>query len=158
MSDTLLAGGRTLVFPDGLVGYPEWQRFELEASPDGSPVAWLQGKDEEEACFLVTEPALVCPTYEVDVPRHVRTALGLEAKQLPAMLCMLVVQPEPLTITANLLGPIIYNPDNGLACQVVLADSGYPARYPVVVTDPASANSTSIHTPGSRSAEGGAAC
>ena len=46
---------------------------------------------------------------------------------------MLVIQPDPMTITANLLGPIVYNPDTGDACQVVLSESSYSARYPVVV-------------------------
>jgi flagellar assembly factor FliW len=159
MSDTLLTGSRKLIFPDGLIGYPKWQRFELEGSPDGSPVAWLQGKDEEGACFLVTEPTLVCPAYTVEVPPYVRAALGLELEQAPGMLCMLVVQTEPLMITANLLGPIVYNPDSGLACQLVLADSGYPARYPVVVTDPVTASSEpGGHTRGAGSTRGGAAC
>lgn len=135
MSDVPLTGRIRLRFPEGLVGYPEWQHFELESSPDGSPVAWLQGKDEEGACFLVTEPTLVCPSFSVDVPAPVRAALGLGPAQAPRMLCMLVIQPEPLTITANLLGPIAYNPDNGLACQMVLAESGYSARHPVVVAD-----------------------
>jgi flagellar assembly factor FliW len=135
MSESPLTGPRTLIFPDGLVGYPDWQHFELERSPDGSPVAWLQGKDEEEACFVVTEPSRVCPTYAIDVPAHVRAALGLGPDQEPSTLCMLVIQPEPLTITANLLGPIVYNPDTGLACQMVLAESRYSARHPVVVAD-----------------------
>lgn len=132
MADTPLTGKRKLIFPDGLVGYPEWRHFELESAPDGSPVAWLQGKDDDEACFLVTEPRLVCPTFSIEVPAHVRAALGLAPEQEPATLCMLVVQPEPLTITANLLGPIVYNPESGLACQMVLAESSYSARYPVV--------------------------
>ena len=139
MSDVPLTGRRTLTFPDGLVGYPEWQHFELESSPDGSPVAWLQGKDEEGTCFLVTEPALVCPTFSIDVPPHVRVVLGLGPEQAPGTLCMLVIKPEPLTITANLLGPIVYNPDSGLACQMVLAESAYSARHPVVVAGPGAA-------------------
>ena len=134
MSDTPLTS-RALIFPEGLIGYPEWQHFELEPSLDDFPIAWLQGKDEEGVCFLVTVPTLVCPTFSVDVPAYVRAALRLGPEQEPAMLCMLVIQPDPLTITANLLGPIAYNPDNGLACQLVLADSGYSARHPVVVPD-----------------------
>lgn len=140
MSDTSPSRVRTLIFPDGLVGYPAWQHFELEVSADGSPVAWLQGKDEEGVCFLVTEPALVDPTYSVDVPPHVRVALRLQGEQAPGTLCMLVIQPETLVITANLLGPIVYNPDSGLACQLVLAESGYSARHPVVAGGVAAAD------------------
>ncbi|HHX43219.1 MAG TPA: flagellar assembly protein FliW [Chloroflexi bacterium] len=135
MSQAPLVGKRMLIFPDGLVGYPEWRRFTLEGAPDGSPVAWLQGMDDEGASFLVTEPRLVCPTFTIEVPAHVRAALGLAPTQEPRTLCMLVIKPEPLTITANLLGPIVYNPDSGVACQMVLAESNYSARHPVVVTE-----------------------
>jgi len=134
MSDTPLIRRRVLTFVDGLVGYPQWQHFELELPPDGSPVAWLQGTDEEEVCFLVTDPTLVCPTFSIELPAYARAALGLAPNQVPGMLCMLVIQPEPLAITANLLGPIVYNPENGLACQLVLAESGYSPRHPVVVS------------------------
>ena len=124
-----------LTFPEGLVGYPEWQHFELDLPLDGSPVAWMQGVDKQRACFLVTDPILVCPTYSIEVPGQVRAALGLRLDQAPRVLCILVVQMEPLTITANLLGPIVYNPDNGLARQLVLADSGFSPRHPVVVPE-----------------------
>ena len=155
MSDTPLAGKMTLTFLDGLVGYPDWRHFELEDAPDDSPVAWLQGKDEEGVCFLVTEPTLVCPTFAVEVPWHVRAALGLGPEQAPGMLCMLVIQPEPLTITANLLGPIVYNPDTGLACQLVLAESAYSARHPVVVGGVMNGDSPAA---GSQAVRGGSAC
>lgn len=155
MSDTPLTGRMTLTFPDGLIGYPDWQHFELEEAPDGSPVAWLQGKDEEGVSFLVTDPTLVCPAFSAEVPRHVRAALGLGPEQAPGTLCMLVIEPEPLTITANLLGPIVYNPDTGLACQLVLAESAYSARHPVVVSDAVSGDSPAAAP---QAEQGGPAC
>ena len=92
----------------------------------------LQCQDLKEVSFLVTVPQLVCPSYSFETPPGARQLLGLSPAEEPAALCILVVRQDPLVITANLLGPLIYNPDTGLACQLVLADSTYSAQHPVV--------------------------
>ena len=132
MPDKTLKRSLHLTFPEGLVGYPEWQRFVLEELPDGGPVAILQSEDAKETSFVVTAPHLVCPSYAFETPMSVRQLLGLSPGQEPAALCVLVVRQQPLEITANLLGPLVYNPATGLARQLVLNDSTYSARHPVV--------------------------
>lgn len=138
MPNQLLERSLELTFPEGLVGYPEWSRFILEELPDGGPVAMLQSQDVKEISFLVTVPRLVCPSYAFDTPASVRQLLGLSAGQDPAALCMLVVRQDPLVITANLLGPLLYNPATGLAYQLVLSSSTYSAQHPVVPRGPGS--------------------
>ena len=138
MPDLLLKRSLDLTFPEGLVGYPEWNRFTLEELPDGGPVAMLQSRDAKEICFLVTVPRLVCPSYAFETPARVRQLLGLSPGEDPAALCILVVRQEPLMITANLLGPLLYNPATGLAHQLILGDSTYSARHPVVPQGPCS--------------------
>ena len=137
MPDQLLDKSLELTFPEGLVGCPEWKHFVLEELPDGAPVAILQSQDEKDISFLVTVPTLICPSYSFPTPPSVRRLLGLSTSQEPKALCMLVVRQEPLLITANLLGPVAYNPLTGLACQLVLSDSPYSARHPVVPPAPA---------------------
>ena len=132
MSQQLLERSLELTFPEGLVGYPEWNRFVLEELPDGGPVAMLQSQDAEEISFLVTVPQLVCPSYSFETPPGARQLLGLSPAEEPAALCILVVRREPMVITANLLGPLVYNPATGLAYQLVLDGATYSARHPVV--------------------------
>lgn len=120
-----------LFFPKGLIGYPEWRRFHLEWLQEDDPVAVLQSDDAVDVWFYVTAPELVLPAYSVAIDPALREALDLGQGQEPTTLCVLVVRDEPLTITANLLGPILYNPENGLAYQVVLQDTNYSPRYPV---------------------------
>jgi len=136
MPERVLQRSFELTFPEGLVGYPEWQHFVLEEPPDGGPVAMLQSQDAEEISFLVTVPRLVCSSYTFETPLCVRGLLGLSPTEEPAALCVLVIRQDPLTITANLLGPLLYNPTTGLAYQLILNDSPYSARHPVVPKGP----------------------
>jgi flagellar assembly factor FliW len=51
-----------------------------------------------------------------------------------------VSKSEPVTATANLIGPIVINRRTGLAKQVVLSNHAkYDARYPLVTTETANA-------------------
>src|SRR5207248_167863 len=84
----------SIVFPDGLVGCPDWKRFALLVDEDEEmPVAVLRSLDDPEVELLVTDPALLDPNYI--------TAVGLEQA---AVYCTLTVG-EDGWITANLLGP-----------------------------------------------------
>lgn len=142
-----------LTFPEGLVGYPEWRRFRLEAGPDALPVAVLQSLDDESLFLLVTMPELVCSDYAYTLPSAARSLLGLEPEQGARALCTLVIRDEPFSITANLLGPIVYNPAKGLACQLVLADTSYSPQHLVTPAEGAGQESGDTWA-----ADGGAAC
>jgi len=124
--------GVSLYFPRGLVGYPGWRRFRLAWLREDDPVAVLQSDDEAKVWFYVTSPKRVLPSYSVTLDPTLHAALELAEDEEPGMLCILVVHEDPLAITANLLGPILYNRRNGLAYQVVLQDTTYSPRHPVV--------------------------
>lgn len=135
MSDARAAGALQLTFPEGWVGYPEWRRFTLHDAPEGGPVALLQSLDDADLYFMVTIPALVHPGFRLDVPPATRALLQLVPDQEPATLCLLVLRDDPPALTANLLGPIVYNAASGLACQLVLNDAEYSARHPVALPE-----------------------
>lgn len=123
-------------FPQGLVGCEDWKRFALIEEPD-EPVSLLQCLDHLETCFLVTDPLKVCPNYQWDWP--------LEGPSFPApldpadlmVLCTLGVSEDGQRVTANLLGPLVIDRRRRIGVQLVLADSDYSTRYPVVSAPPA---------------------
>jgi flagellar assembly factor FliW len=134
-----------IVFADGMVGCPEWRRFRLSPDPDGGPVMLLQSLDEETVSLLVSSPAAIYPGYRPRLGSEDLVALDLADVASARLYCVLTVRQNPLTITANLLGPIVVNPATGAARQVVLAETNYPTRFPVVggecVAKPAAAPS-----------------
>ena len=60
-----------------------------------------------------------------------RAALGAAQDGDLEWLCLLNVESNPLTVTANLLGPLVINQLTNVARQVVLSGSGYSAKHVV---------------------------
>jgi flagellar assembly factor FliW len=132
LTTTLGEESPTIEFPAGLVGFDEWKRFVLITHPSGGPLRLLQSLDDRRVSFLVASPYHVVPDYRLSLAEADTLALRLADPAAADVYCILSVQEEPLTVTANLLGPLVVNWQAGLGQQVILADSGYGTRYPVV--------------------------
>lgn len=118
-----------MIVTEGLVGCPTWQHFTLEATPEMAPIGVLRCLDEEGISFYVVHPRYIVQDYQVTLTDSDRELLELPDGGSPEVLCILVVRADPLTISANLLGPIVWNTANGRARQLVLANSGYSAQH-----------------------------
>ena len=120
-------------FPRGLVGFADWRRFLLLEDPDEAPVAILQCVDDTDVSFLVTDPSYVTPDYDLELaPEDIRE-LGLTNAERARSVCILTVRQGPVTVTANLLAPIVINSDTLVARQVIMESTHYSTRHPVLV-------------------------
>jgi flagellar assembly factor FliW len=119
LSTAELEADAAIYFPDGLVGCPDWKRFVLLVEEDEDmPVAVLRSVEFPEVELLITDPALIDPAYRthIDSPKS-------------AVYCTLTVSDG--WITANLLGPLVIDPELRQGRQLVLTDTPYTARHPV---------------------------
>ena len=116
-----------IIFPDGLVGCPDWKRFVLLVDDEEElPVAILRSLDNPHVELLITDPALVDPLYTSKLVNSIET-------QDPVVYCTLSVGDDGW-ISANLMGPLVIDPRSRQGRQVVLADAGYSTRHPVAQT------------------------
>ena len=119
LSTAELEADAAIYFPDGLVGCPDWKRFVLLVEEDEDmPVAILRSVEFPEVELLITDPALIDPTYRA----HIESPES-------AVYCTLTVSDG--WITANLLGPLVVDPATRQGRQIVLTDSSYSSRHPV---------------------------
>ena len=116
----------TVVFDDGLLGFPAAQRFALIAVDNDSDLYWLQSIDDGSLAFLTTSPWVNFPEYEPDIPDSDREALGLDSPDDASVICLLTVDRDRALVTANLLGPVVINLKSRRARQVVLHDQPWP--------------------------------
>ena len=122
----------TIVFPNGLVGCDGWKRFVLMVDDTvEAPVATLQSLDDAEIALLVTDPTVAVPGYRVPVTREDRAELGLPDGTAPVVYATLSIGADGWG-TANLLGPLVINPITRRGKQLVLTDSTYGTRHPIV--------------------------
>jgi flagellar assembly factor FliW len=123
---------RDLVFDDGLIGCPEWQRFVLEPDAAGPAILELRSLDEDGVALYVADPFTIQPEYEFEVGEEDSNALELTDPGDALVLVILTVRDESASVTANMLGPLVINVRTGRGRQLVLAESGYSVRHPIV--------------------------
>ncbi len=111
-----------IVFPDGLLGFAGERRFILlPAAPQG--VFWLQSADEGTLAFLLVDPFLAFPGYEIEVP-DTWTAAG--APPLVLAIATLGRGDEPCTV--NLQAPIVFDLTARVGRQLIASDNGRSVR------------------------------
>src|SRR6266852_5147524 len=118
-----------IVFPNGLVGQPDWKRFVLMTPEEDGTIQVLQSVEQAELALMVTSPMQIIANYNVPLSRDERAVLELEADEQPTVLCTISIHSN--LITTNLVGPLVVNSRNGLGAQVVVIDSPYSTRHPV---------------------------
>ncbi len=122
---------KVIRFPDGLLGFPEQQRYVLVQNPSGGPFQWLQSVDEPALAFVAAEPGHFFENYAVPASSEELRALCLESMEDAVVLVLLVVPPDPSRITANLQGPLLINPDARVGRQLVLQVPEYTTRHAI---------------------------
>jgi flagellar assembly factor FliW len=111
-------------FPQGLIGFPACHRFVLvRAERDG--LFWLQSAEHGSLTFLLVDPFLFFPGYEVEVPPPDLAELGAGEEGDVAVLAIVTLPRGPGELpTANLQGPLVLNLRTRRAKQVALGEEG----------------------------------
>lgn len=118
-------------FPQGVVGFPDMTRFFLYSDERVAPLAWLHSLDDPALAFLVSDPFLFFPEYEVNVklPPALRKQMG-EQQDL-RVLAIVTIQSDFSKSTVNLLGPLVVNARTRNGWQIILEDERLSTRNPL---------------------------
>jgi flagellar assembly factor FliW len=118
-----------ITMDDGLLGFPEFHRYVLACDQEQAPFLWLQCVGEPDLAFVVVDPLLFFPGYQVSVKAEDLRSLELEDITEATILTVVVIPLNPMDITTNLRGPLIINPHNNKAKQLVLIDDRYHTKH-----------------------------
>ena len=132
-----------LIFPRGLVGFPEQVRFALlRGAPAPTPAAtpapaslegpfyWLQATDSPELAFLVANPAHFFKDYHVSIREETQADLNLADAKDGQLL--VICNRAGDWLTGNLLGPLVINTRTRIGQQVVLTEKKWTCRQPLI--------------------------
>jgi flagellar assembly factor FliW len=120
----------TMVGP--MLGFPEHARFALTRLDDTGAICDLHALDDETLRFVVVPPGLFFPDYAPEITDTTAAQLEATAAEELVALVVLTLGEGLADATANLLAPVLLNPDKKLAAQVVLDDADLPLRAPLV--------------------------
>ncbi len=118
-----------LELPEGLVGFNLYNRFTILKDPEQEPFLWLQSLDESDLAFVVVNPFLFFPGYEINVKRSDLASIGLEDIAGAEVLSIVTIPTNPMDLTANLRGPLVVNVNGKVGKQFVLIDDRYHTKH-----------------------------
>lgn len=124
-------------FAKGLFGFPECHDFALLPA-ERAGLYWLQSVEHSTLTFLLVDPFLYFPGYEIDVADGDIRELAVEAEEDLSVLAIVTLPRTTVEKpTANLQGPVAFNLRTRLGKQLALEESELATRCPFDPAAPA---------------------
>ncbi|MGB9697803.1 MAG: flagellar assembly protein FliW [Thermodesulfobacteriota bacterium] len=119
--------------PEGMIGFPDFRNYVLLEHKKESPFWWWQCLDAPSLAFVLTDPLLFKPDYEVQISPEDEEILQVKeaAGNLKTLVVVNISRDTPPIITANLLGPLVINVAKRLARQIIQFQNSYSHRFPL---------------------------
>jgi len=137
-----------LVFPSGILGFPDWTKYVMLDHDTDAPFKWLQCVEEPQLAFVILDPAIFKPDYQITIPTDALIEIHKQDNdELSVVTILTIPSDDPSGVTANLRGPLVMNHRTRLCKQLVLAED-LPTRYPLFAPAPAmpsQSSSQSLH-------------
>ncbi len=131
--DVEVDSAKLIVFPQGIVGFPDLKEFMLirDSDQEGSGgIQWLQSIQEPAFAMPVMDPSIVRPDYNPKVEDEFLKPLG-EISEDNLMVLTTVTVPRIIEdMSTNLMAPIIINVDTKKATQLII-DDDYEVKFKI---------------------------
>lgn len=118
-------------FPRGLLGFESYKDFVLLNAPQ-APFLYLQSLDAIDVSFILIDPFLFRPDYELDLADSDLGAVRIDRQEDALILAIVTVPPGGGSMTANLMGPIVINRKENLAYQAILSDARWQTKHDIM--------------------------
>ena len=118
-------------FPSGLLGFESLKDYVL-MDAERQPFYWLQSIDVEDVAFVLINPFLFRPDYEMNIDNDELLPIGVNDPGKAVIFSIVTIPPDGSPMTANLQGPLVINRDNHLALQAVLTDSRWKTKHDII--------------------------
>jgi len=117
----------------GIIGFARYEKYVIVEHKSESPFFWLQAADSPDLAFVIVNPSLFKPDYEVTLSEPTLLDLDVQESQDVAVYVLVTIpHGQPRDMTANLLGPLVINTRAKLARQLILDDDRYSHRHPII--------------------------
>jgi len=119
-------------FEEGLIGFSEFKDFVLMESDSLAPFRLLQSLESPSVGFLVLEATALVQNYHELVPAREWESLGITGETKPLAFVIVVIGTTPEASTGNFQAPLLVNHEKMVGKQLILTDSGFSVRQPLI--------------------------
>ncbi len=124
-----------LTMPEGLPGFPGFDRFILIERTETKPFCWFQSVENPNLNLVIMSPFFFKPDYEPELETiiEIRNWHGVKKEELQVYVVVNIAgDGENKRITANLMGPIVVNQKTKEAVQFVFTNTPYSYQHDVL--------------------------
>ncbi len=119
-----------IYFPSGLPGFENVRKYTLLGRGETDALFfWLQGIDDPNLAFVVTDPFSINPEYFVDVDDSETEELQIREAEDVLTLAIVTVPENVKNTTVNLKAPVLINLQNNRGKQIIMKNETFPVKY-----------------------------
>ncbi|MDR2079322.1 MAG: flagellar assembly protein FliW [Treponema sp.] len=120
-----------ITFSTGLFGFESCREYVL-LDAERQPFYWLQSLDVEQVAFILVNPFLFRPDYELDISDEELREIGIFSPEKALIFSIVTIPADGKNMTANLQGPLIINRDTRFGRQAVLTDPRWKTKHDIM--------------------------
>lgn len=120
-----------VTFPQGLLGFESLKDYVI-LDAEQQPFYWLQSTDEENTAFILINPFIFRPDYEISIDNEELLPIGISDPGKALIFAIVTIPADGGPMTANLQGPLVINRDSRLGTQTVLTDSRWKTKHDIL--------------------------
>ncbi len=121
-----------ITFNKGIPGFNELKKFILLDLKGYEPFKVLQSLENDEISLIVTSPYEFFNEYEIKLSEETIKNIKIESPEKAMILTTVTLNSDVKKITTNLQGPIVINTSNNFGEQIVLDNSKYKVKSPLM--------------------------
>lgn len=121
-----------ITFKKGLPGLNELKKFILLDLQDYEPFKLLQSLEDDQISLIVTSPYEFFKDYEIKLSEETIKNLNINSPEQVNIITTVTLNSDVKKITTNLQGPIVINTSNNLGEQIILDNSKYKVKSPLM--------------------------
>ena len=116
----------------GILGFENLNKFVLFPSEDNDFFSILQSIEDKEVGFVVASPFEILKNYELRLKDSIIKKLKIKKEDDVLVLNIVTLNSKIKNITVNLKAPIVVNIKERLGEQIVLDNSKYGIKHPLI--------------------------
>jgi len=120
-----------IFFPYGILGFESLKDYVLLDARQ-QPFYWLQSMDVVEIAFVLIDPRIFRPDYELEVDEEELREIGIESKDDILDFAIVTIPENTSNMTANLQGPIIINKRTRVGRQSISTNPKWKVRHRIL--------------------------